>query len=294
MKLAVGVEPAVQPGWRGRPGSRKHLTSAELAANKNKFPCHESEIFGHWASDHGPDGNLKPEVVAFNTAAEALANAIRNNKTKGSARSGNNNVALGSNSFISPPDATLHCNTTGVAYMEVSAGPLVSDVVQFSAIGQTELKLLMDESKSCDFEIEPKLQGLEEYEYWQYVSDAHANPKRRILGSVQLYVRTDNGYRISICHLVVEGASQWIIGQKLATKSNLEYIDRNAIKLPNIQPTNYVQVYSHDMRSHISLDRFTNIDDEACKSVSPRPAQLAATACYQPRRYEQTRKAGQR
>lgn len=103
---------------------------------------------------------------------------------------------------------------------DFEAGPWVDDGAPFSAIGKTELQLLCSRIPNEPFGMHEKPAELSQYGHLQYGSGSHASSKRRILGSVMLNANTDNANTTSIRHIVVEGASRWIIGRSLTRKWN--------------------------------------------------------------------------
>lgn len=92
-----------------------------------------------------------------------------------------------------------------------------------------------------------------------------------------LFARTDNGNWISIWHLVVDGATQWIVGRNLTRKCNLEYIGRTAIRLSIPVPSEFIEMYDFYRHSHMQQSRYIDSPSESLKShLSSSPAWLAA------------------
>ena len=145
----------------------------------------------------------------------------------------------------------------------------MDDGAPYSAIGENELNYLRTRVLSLPLQIEPQPAELRQYSFWQYGSGSHASARRRIIGSVVLFATTDNGNSISIRHLVVSGSSQWIVGRNLTRRCNIEYIGRNAIRLPTIKPTDYIQMYEFYMHSHVNIDRFVDFDSDKNHDIIP-------------------------
>lgn len=252
-------------------GSRK--SPAELALLKNKYPCKLCKRkgltrYGHWSPDHNPDGSLNTDVVSSDKP-------IVQNESQNGGQSGqpNKRIALGFTSSLQSNN-TLHCNIASTVTSSFDAGPLVDDGAPYSAIGEVEVQLLRNQL-STDLILEPKPDELQNYEYWQYGTGSHSSSKRKIVGSVLLFAKTDNKNTISIRHIVVDGSSQWIIGRNLTRKCNIEYIGRSSIRLPTIEPTDFIQMYDFDLHSHVNIDRFLNLN-YGSRVLSPSPAVLAA------------------
>ena len=64
------------------------------------------------------------------------------------------------------------------------------------------------------------------YDSWQYGIGSHASAAKRILGSVEILVQSDNGQLISIRHLLISGSSNWVIGRNVTKPCNLEHIGK--------------------------------------------------------------------
>ena len=55
----------------------------------------------------------------------------------------------------------------------------------------------------------------------------------------------------------------------MTRRCNLEYIGRNAIRLPSIQPPDFITMFDHDHHSHIDINRFLESPSKSAKSPSP-------------------------
>lgn len=108
--------------------------------------------------------------------------------------------------------------TSGV-FKFTAPGPLVDDGAPYSGLGIVELRALAGELlPRWNGSLDQIPESVRSTPYWQYGSGQHASAKRKILVSVVLSTSSDQGNRIDIRHLVIEGSSQWVIvGMSLGT-----------------------------------------------------------------------------
>lgn len=87
---------------------------------------------------------------------------------------------------------------------------------------------------------------------------------------------TDGANLVSICHLVVEGSSQWILGRNFTRKCNHIHINDNRLQLPSIFGRNdYISMVDKDTHSFVPLIRFIphfNSSIPPMSSLAGRPA----------------------
>lgn len=155
----------------------------------------------------------------------------------------------------------------------------MDDSSPYSAIDQTELELPRDKTVVDLMLMEPKREELRQCVYWKYGTMFNWSPKRKILGSVVLYVKTDNENVLSIRHVVKIGPSQWIIGRNLTTKCNLEYFGRCVNRQSVINPTDFIKMSKFSQHSHINLQQFLDFN-EIHNTKSPSLPLLAATITF--------------
>lgn len=149
---------------------------------KKCFLCHPCGQLGHWAADHSPDETIKNELPSsyhlifdkqiFDTSRKNFSVDQNGNRKK---------PALGFTSLlIAAEGKTLCCNIFSKADSSSNAGPLVDYGAAFSAIFETELRL-MSSLISISTVMESIPDELPEYGYYQYGTRSHTCSKRKIL-----------------------------------------------------------------------------------------------------------------
>lgn len=86
----------------------------------------------------------------------------------------------------------------------------------------------------------------------------HTSSPRRILGSIVLTAKSDQGTPVRITHLVPDCSSQWVICRNVTRRSSIEHIERNAIAFPTGEGLEYISIINDNFLSYISLDRCTS------------------------------------
>lgn len=128
-------------------------------------------------------------------------------------------LALGANS-----------NQSGIVDFR-KIGPLLDDYVLISTICEMELNLIENPVTH-----QPKLVAKPEifakYDTWQYQSGEHSSGQRTIIGSVRVFVRTDQGKLISIRPLIISGPSGWVTARNITHSCNMRRINRIVLELP--------------------------------------------------------------
>lgn len=136
--------------------------------------------------------------------------------------------------------------------------PLLDDGAPYSAIGLVELDPLTDH---IGLSPKPQLGGilpaLEGHTHWQHGTGEHASPARRILGSVVLSAKSDQGNPVRITHLVLDGSWQWIVDRNVTRKANIEHIGRNVQVFPVSDEREHISIVNNNFLSYVSLDRLT-------------------------------------
>lgn len=109
-------------------------------------------------------------------------------------------------------------------------GPLIDDEAPYMAIRIIELQLLkqhigLDVSES----LMPIHLALNGCTHWQYVAGKHFRAKCRIIGSTTISVQSHNGSSIEVCHIVLEGSSQCVLGCNIARRDDTEHVRHHAL-----------------------------------------------------------------
>lgn len=117
------------------------------------------------------------------------------------------------------------------------------DGVEYSAIETVELKLFFNRDGHNEIDDLPLY--LKGYTNWQYGQGAHSSDARKMFGSVQLLVKTENGTNVIIRHVVAEGSSQWVVGRNVTAVTNLIHVGRNAIEILNDSRTEYISLVTN-------------------------------------------------
>lgn len=59
---------------------------------------------------------------------------------------------------------------------------------------------------------------------------------------------------INICHLIIDGSSQWVVGRNVNRKCNIEHIDCNKVILPCKEDS--IELVDFDFHSYIPYKKF--------------------------------------
>lgn len=207
-------------GCRHRGKYRQHKTPEQIAELRKVKPCHYCKKqgltkYGHWSADHNENGTVKPGAISSDTPIGNSTNCDGDQGNGGGKKK--SKVAIGFTSTLLD-DKTLKCNIASPDCSDLKCGPLVDDGAPYSAIGINELQFLVNKSKPSEVFIDEKPEDMSRYDFWQYGSGSHSSQKRKILGSTVLYVKSDNGNKVSIRHLVIDGSSHWVVGRNLTRK----------------------------------------------------------------------------
>lgn len=195
---------------------REKLSPDELRKFKLKTKCTKCGNYGHLEVDHLNNGTIRDGLPSILPAEKESNNQDNNNNR-------NNNGSNNENNNSNNNGARLNIRTFMASYgsnsesdsMPVSAGPVVDVGAPHSAIGLTKLRIFQSDDHSTFLKLDPKPAALRSYKYWQLGIGNHSSDRRPILGSVKLSLISDSGNEIQICHLVVQGSSQWVLGRNL-------------------------------------------------------------------------------
>lgn len=130
-------------------------------------------------------------------------------------------------------------------------GPLLDDGAPYSGMGLADFQVLQPLLLSdWNGELLSLPKHLQSRPYWQCGNGEHSSETRKILGLVLLSSRTDNGDTVTICHLIIEGSSQWIIGRNVTRKCNVERIATNTLILPDKEDS--ISLVDYDLHVDVS------------------------------------------
>lgn len=105
---------------------------------------------------------------------------------------------------------------------------------RYSVIGNTELRIHSRQLVKGDITMHPKPRELRRFDFWQFGAGSNSSDRRAILGYIVYYMLSDNEKVVAVCHLVIDGSSQWVLGQKGMSMCNIIHIDRHPIDMPQI------------------------------------------------------------
>lgn len=262
----------------GGGGRKKRMTAEEIRTHKLNSQCHFCSAkgltrYGHWATDHNPDGSLSPNFPSLERPANANA-ATAGQAVHDGEKNGNQNdkpevgmtfmATLSSSSVLHA--ASTNSSTDSDTKKTAAFGPLVDDGAPFSALGEVEMRTLKSSLIYADPPIEDKPPELQGYDTWQYGSGAHRSAAKPILGAVTLFVRTKNNCLISVKHLLIKGSSKWVMGRNLTRKCTINHMTGNEICLPN--GTDSLPLVDDRFHSYVLLERFTKTATQPSPSIS--------------------------
>jgi len=222
----------------------RRLTPAQLQEKKNKSMCHREGCgkYGHWLNDHKPDGSLKPGVKSYD-----CPQGVSTPNESGSQRQSTNLAKKVSFNMV---HLSNDSNLIGSPI-----GPLLDDGAPYSGIGEEEFNMIQKyvcPEWTGGYGMLPDI--VKNRPYWQYGIGSHASKSRRIIGSVVITARSDQGGDVSIRHLVIQGSSQWIIGRNVTSSCNMVRIGRNVLELPGNSGT--VSLVNHDLHCYVPFETF--------------------------------------
>lgn len=154
-------------------------------------------------------------------------------------------------------------------------GPLLDDGAPYSALGEVELRILLDElGLTFPRQIDPIPRSLQGFSYFQYGTGSHASQSRKILGSVVLTAYSDSNRPIDITHIVLRGSSQWIVGRNVTRKADIQHINGNALVfcVGELDERDSIKLFNDKFLSYIPMDRFSQTKNfSSISALSARP-----------------------
>ena len=186
-----------------------------------KYPCNICGKYGHCKRKQNRDGSLPSHdrscdfpnrSSASNNSSEVPKDWNDNEKNK----TVSNNIAA----LVGSSANTSGCSENTKPPKKL--GLLVDSAAPYSAIGLVELNLMAEHvGLSSHFKLASIPDSLNGHTHWKYGKGKRASQARRILGSIVLTAISDNYRSVCITHLVLDGSSQWVIGQKLPANRTL-------------------------------------------------------------------------
>lgn len=104
--------------------------------------------------------------------------------------------------------------------------------------------------------LDPIPESLTRYTRFQYGSGEHSNKSRKILGSIILTATSNRGIKLNIRHIIIEGFSQWVIGENVTGKATIDHLDNNVIIFKNNNQLDSISLVEHEFLSYIHISRF--------------------------------------
>lgn len=104
-------------------------------------------------------------------------------------------------------------------------GPLVGNGASYSAIGDVELRILMQKSNSAvNIDLDPTPDSFGAASHWQFGTGAYSSDARLILAiylPFTLRLISKDGTNHNLRQLVLKGSSQWIIGKNVNNRCDI-------------------------------------------------------------------------
>ena len=95
-------------------------------------------------------------------------------------------------------------------------GPILDKGAPYSGLGLFELKVLSPYLRTNWIGwLDPLPQAIASRTHWQYGSGSHSSDSRRMLGSIMISAKLNDGTIIKIRHIVIERSSQWLVGRNV-------------------------------------------------------------------------------
>lgn len=182
-------------------------------------------MYDHFKADNNADGSVK-DVLPSSENPLSVNNNGHSNNCNG------NGCAVLNLGMVKLSSDLSSCSSLFFNSSE-QLGSRVDDDAPYSPIGVPELLVLCSSlGLSPTTRYDPTSSVILHYDIWQYGSGEHSSVPRWILGSFLLAWMSDSRRLISICPLVIEGSSQWLIGQTVTSHCNQLRIDDNWIQIP--------------------------------------------------------------
>eukprot|EP00171_Calliarthron_tuberculosum_P022021 IDg22021t1 len=237
---------------------RTRLSPEKLAELKLRSKCNLCSEFGHWSTDHNPDGSLKPGVVSRSKPSQKQANskkAISFNMVNLSSKESQN------------VDEKRGC-----------LGPLLDDGAPYSGIGINEFKLIQPfVLPNWSGKLDAIPESVADRPYWQYGTGSHSSELRKIIGSLVLNAISDQGDSVEVRHLVIDGSSQWVIGRNVTRFCDIIHVGENLIRFSNKSITGSISLIENDFHSYLPYKIFIA---QFNGTRNPNTAMFCATAKF--------------
>lgn len=91
---------------------------------------------------------------------------------------------------------------------------------------------------------------------------------------------TDDGNTLRINHLVLDGASQWVIGRNVTSRANIENVGRRALVFPLEGKEDLISLVDHRFLSFIELSRFLPPTSSKCSSSINSVNSASTLSCF--------------
>ena len=131
-------------------------------------------------------------------------------------------------------------------------GPLLDDGAPYSGLDLHELTMLSPFlSTNWNQKLDSLPAAIADRTDWQCGFGAHSSESRRMLGSIIISAKLNDGTDINVRHIFIEGSSQWVIGRNVTIKCDIVHTNGNYIKisdqvripLQNVDTHSYVPSY---------------------------------------------------
>lgn len=220
-------------------------------------------MLGHWASEHGQDGSLPPEVksTADPQPCEAKIDAAAKKTNSGASKNVLNfNMAR----VARKQDETdLHARVN----TDDCHGALLDDGAPYTMIGKYELQVV-PQSLLPDWkgESEPLSKHLARCSHWQYGSGEHSSTENVILRSNVKTVASAGGTLILILYVVLDGSSERVVGRNLTKYADILHSKPDCVRVTGPKANEEVSTLSDiNLHSYIPMSAFLrgqNVNNE--------------------------------
>lgn len=134
------------------------------------------------------------------------------------------------------------------------AGVLLDDGALYSLIGLCDLLILLDQLViGSEFNILPIPRKFTTHIHWQYGTGEHASKSRLILGSYGLKHYSDSSHPVLISHLVLDGASECVIGRNVTQYFNILHTECNTLEAHSASQKDYISLIESRLLSCIPI-----------------------------------------
>lgn len=117
-------------------------------------------------------------------------------------------------------------------------------------------------------------------QYWQYGNGDHSSEPRKILGSIALLCRTEDGVIIWIRHLALEGSSQWVVGQNIPSFGDICQMGQPRLVLQGANSENIVLLLMKiDRLLYLPAQCFVQSSNKTATTLSASSASTLRPSC---------------